>query len=203
MRPDSTCKQWIRYLTAVAIGVFFLPSSRLDAQQKHKAHPAQKHTVHRNIKSKDQPVKRHYTHHSAHKATRHHYAHHQNTGRHKKQHYYRHSKHHHHLGLVRLQPDRIKEIQQALVGKGYLQDPPTGKWDATTRDAMRRYQAANGFKPTGLPEAKPLMKLGLGPHPLPPGLEPLRSASASMPGETEASATPSALVPAGASNQAQ
>ncbi len=32
---------------------------------------------------------------------------------------------------------------------------------------MRHYQSNNGFTATGLPDAKSLMKLGLGPHPLP------------------------------------
>ncbi len=66
-----------------------------------------------------------------------------------------------------LEPGRVIQIQRALIQAGYLTGPPTGEWDAATSDAMRRYQAANGFDMTGLPEAKPLMKLGLGPHPLP------------------------------------
>jgi peptidoglycan hydrolase-like protein with peptidoglycan-binding domain len=80
------------------------------------------------------------------------------------------------LAALHLQPDRIEEIQQALMGAGYLQGPPTGKWDETTKDAMRRYQADNGFPTTGLPEAKSLMKLGLGPHPLPPDVQPTAAA---------------------------
>jgi hypothetical protein len=36
---------------------------------------------------------------------------------------------------------------------------------------MRRYQADRGFPVTGLPEAKSLMKLGLGPHALPEALD--------------------------------
>jgi hypothetical protein len=47
----------------------------------------------------------------------------------------------------------------------------SGLWDDATRDAMRSYQAANGFSPTGLPDAKSLMKLGLGPHALPSELD--------------------------------
>jgi len=37
---------------------------------------------------------------------------------------------------------------------------------------MLSYQKDHGFPATGLPEAKSLMKLGLGPHPLPPELDP-------------------------------
>lgn len=41
---------------------------------------------------------------------------------------------------------------------------------------MRLYQQKNGFQATGLPDAKSLMKMGLGPHPLPPQLDPLAQA---------------------------
>jgi peptidoglycan hydrolase-like protein with peptidoglycan-binding domain len=68
---------------------------------------------------------------------------------------------------LRPEPQRIEEIQQALVQAGYSNAPPNGRWDDQTREAMRRYQADHGFPVTGLPEAKSLMKLGLGPHPLP------------------------------------
>jgi peptidoglycan hydrolase-like protein with peptidoglycan-binding domain len=74
---------------------------------------------------------------------------------------------------VRLQPERVREIQEALVKAGFLHDKPDGVWGPSTREAMKQYQKQNGFTPTGLPEAKPLMLLGLGPHPLPPGLGPL------------------------------
>ena len=76
--------------------------------------------------------------------------------------------------LARLQPEpgRIQEIQEALIREGFLAQEPSGKWDEPTRNAMRRYQESNGFRTTGLPEAKSLMKLGLGPHPLPEGLDP-------------------------------
>ena len=58
-------------------------------------------------------------------------------------------------------------MQKALAQAGYYQGEPTGRWDDRTRDAMRHYQTANGFGATGLPDAKSIMKLGLGPHPLP------------------------------------
>jgi len=65
----------------------------------------------------------------------------------------------------------VQEIQQALIRDGYLQGDATGEWDTPTRGAMLRYQTMHGFPPTGLPEAKSLMKLGLGPHPLSPELD--------------------------------
>ena len=75
------------------------------------------------------------------------------------------------LARLRLGPERVKEIQQALVQVGYLNQEPNGNWDDPTRDAMRRYQADHGFPTTGMPEAKSLLKLGLGPHPLPPEVD--------------------------------
>ena len=83
------------------------------------------------------------------------------------------------LSRLKLEPQRVQEIQQALVQAGYLTQEATGKWDDSTRNAMRRYQADNGFPATGLPEAKSLMKLGLGPHPLPEDCDPAAQARAS------------------------
>ena len=76
------------------------------------------------------------------------------------------------LARLKLQPERVQEIQRALVTAGYLNQEPNGKWDDATRNAMRQFQQDHGFPTTGLPEAKSLMKLGLGPHPLPEDLDP-------------------------------
>jgi peptidoglycan hydrolase-like protein with peptidoglycan-binding domain len=92
--------------------------------------------------------------------------------------------------MLRPGPERIQEIQQALVQAGYLNAQPNGRWDDQTREAMRRYQTDHGFPMTGLPEAKSLMKLGLGPHPLAKDLDTGGAASA---GTDTASATPAAL----------
>lgn len=59
-------------------------------------------------------------------------------------------------------PDRIKEIQAALQKDGSYGGTPTGKWDAATTDAMRKFQDKNGFNPTGKIDAVSLNKLGLG-----------------------------------------
>jgi len=75
------------------------------------------------------------------------------------------------LARLHLQPERVQEIQQALIREGYLQGDTNGQWDSRTHDAMLRYQTMHGFPATGLPEAKSLMKLGLGSHPLPPELD--------------------------------
>ena len=37
-------------------------------------------------------------------------------------------------------PERYKEIQQALVDRGYLKGDPTGVWDADSANAMLRFQ---------------------------------------------------------------
>jgi hypothetical protein len=75
------------------------------------------------------------------------------------------------LARLHLEPGRVTEIQQALMREGYLQGDANGRWDDRTRAAMLHYQTDHGFPATGLPEAKSLMKLGLGPHPLPPQLD--------------------------------
>jgi murein L,D-transpeptidase YcbB/YkuD len=59
-------------------------------------------------------------------------------------------------------PDRIKEIQTALQKDGSYEGTPTGKWDAATMDAMKKYQDRKGLNPTGKIDAVTLNKLGLG-----------------------------------------
>jgi hypothetical protein len=59
-------------------------------------------------------------------------------------------------------PDRIKEIQTALQKDGSYEGAPTGKWDAPTIDAMKKYQDKIGVNPTGKIDAVSLNKLGLG-----------------------------------------
>src|SRR5208337_3708381 len=93
---------------------------------------------------------------------------------------------------LRPEPERIQEIQQALVQAGYLNAQPNGRWDDQTREAMRRYQADHGFPVTGLPEAKSLMKLGLGPHPLPADLDASSGASAGADAVSDTAAPPDA-----------
>src|SRR5580704_11329552 len=59
-------------------------------------------------------------------------------------------------------PDRIKEIQTALQKDGSYEGEPTGKWDAATTEAMKKYQDKIGVSPTGKIDAVSLNKLGLG-----------------------------------------
>ncbi len=80
---------------------------------------------------------------------------------------------------IQIAPHRTEEIQQALAQAGDLHEQPTGSWDMQTREAMKLYQQSHGFVATGLPDAKSLMKMGLGPHPLPPEADPLAQAQPS------------------------
>ena len=59
-------------------------------------------------------------------------------------------------------PERISEIQTALAKDGSFDGKPNGKWDASTVDAMKKFQEAHGLNPSGKLDAKTLQKLGLG-----------------------------------------
>ena len=58
---------------------------------------------------------------------------------------------------------RTAEIQTALIREHYLSGEPSGSWDQATRDAMTRYQVANGWQTKLTPDSRALIKLGLGP----------------------------------------
>jgi peptidoglycan hydrolase-like protein with peptidoglycan-binding domain len=59
-------------------------------------------------------------------------------------------------------PERISEIQTALAKDGSFNSKPSGKWDASTVDAMKKFQETHGLNPSGKLDAKTLQKLGLG-----------------------------------------
>jgi len=59
--------------------------------------------------------------------------------------------------------ERVREIQLALIERGFLEGPPTGVYDARTVEAMKRFQAAEGIEVTGYPTAHALYRLGLHP----------------------------------------
>lgn len=67
-----------------------------------------------------------------------------------------------HRGQQQPAPERIREIQQALIRESYLSGEPTGKWDAATASAIRRFQKAHGYPETGKPDSLSLHQLGLG-----------------------------------------
>ena len=59
--------------------------------------------------------------------------------------------------------ERTRQIQEALIREHYLTGEPTGSWDQATKDALTRYQEANGWQTKSLPDSRALIKLGLGP----------------------------------------
>ena len=58
---------------------------------------------------------------------------------------------------------RTRQIQEALIREHYLSGEPTGQWDQSTKDALTKYQDANGWQTKSLPDSRALIKLGLGP----------------------------------------
>jgi len=60
-------------------------------------------------------------------------------------------------------PDRYREIQQALVSKGYYKGEPNGEWGADSSDALKRFQADQNLMPDGKINSLSLIALGLGP----------------------------------------
>lgn len=59
-------------------------------------------------------------------------------------------------------PQRVSEIQQALAKNGAYAGTPNGKWDASTVEAMKKFQGAHGLNPSGKLDARTLQQLGLG-----------------------------------------
>jgi hypothetical protein len=66
-------------------------------------------------------------------------------------------------GQHSIDSERTRAIQNALIREHYLSGEPTGAWDQTSKDAMVRYQAANGWQTRITPDSRALIKLGLGP----------------------------------------
>jgi hypothetical protein len=61
-------------------------------------------------------------------------------------------------------PERYKEIQQALLAKGYLRpEQANGMWDQNSADALKQFQTAQNITASGKINALSLIALGLGP----------------------------------------
>ena len=96
-------------------------------------------------------------------------------------------------GQQKIDGERTHQIQEALIRQHFMTGEATGKWDASTEDALRRFQAANGWQNKTVPDSRALIKLGLGPnhdHLLNP-----ESAMTTAPDTPQSSTTP-ASVPA-------
>ncbi len=66
-------------------------------------------------------------------------------------------------GQQAIEPERVTQIQQALIREHYLTGEATGKWDESTTAAMQKYQGAQGWQTRLTPDSRALVKLGLGP----------------------------------------
>ena len=66
-------------------------------------------------------------------------------------------------GQQSIDSDRVTEIQQALIREHYLNGEASGEWDDSTRAAMVKYQADQGWQTKLTPDSRAIKKLGLGP----------------------------------------
>ncbi|MGA8531203.1 MAG: peptidoglycan-binding domain-containing protein [Acidobacteriaceae bacterium] len=107
--------------------------------------------------------------------------------------------HHHrrHTHVVKgqreIEPERAREIQEALIREHYLPGPASGQWDSTTEAAMQKFQADHGWQTKLTPDSRALIKLGLGPKT--DGVQPTAApgaATASAQSDTSASSRPAA-----------
>jgi peptidoglycan hydrolase-like protein with peptidoglycan-binding domain len=66
-------------------------------------------------------------------------------------------------GQKAIDGERVRQIQEALIREHYLKGEPSGKWDASTQQALHRYQADQGWQSKSIPDSRALIRLGLGP----------------------------------------
>ena len=66
-------------------------------------------------------------------------------------------------GQQKMDSERARQVQTALIREHYLSGEPTGVWDQKCQNAMVRFQAANGWQTKVVPDSRALIKLGLGP----------------------------------------
>lgn len=67
-------------------------------------------------------------------------------------------------GQQAIDTGRVREIQEALIRAKYMDGEPTGLWDDSTKRALTRFQADNGWQSKVVPDSRALIKLGLGPN---------------------------------------
>ncbi len=65
-----------------------------------------------------------------------------------------------------LQPSnsRYREIQQALIDRGFLNGEPTGQWDQQSIDALKKFERSQHLRADGKIDSMVLIALGLGPE---------------------------------------
>jgi len=66
-------------------------------------------------------------------------------------------------GQKKIDPERARTIQEALIREHYLSGEPTGTWNEASEEAMRRYQGDHGWQTKEVPDSRALISLGLGP----------------------------------------
>ena len=66
-------------------------------------------------------------------------------------------------GQKKIDSERARSIQEALIRERYLSGEPTGTWNQASEEAMRRYQGDHGWQTKEVPDSRALIKLGLGP----------------------------------------
>ena len=66
-------------------------------------------------------------------------------------------------GQQKIDPQRAREIQEALIRQNYMRGEASGTWDDTSQKAMEKFQADNGWQSKMVPDSRALIKLGLGP----------------------------------------
>jgi len=103
-------------------------------------------------------------------------------------------------GQQKIDSDRARAIQEALIREHYLSGSPTGTWNEASEAAMRKYQADNGWQSKTVPDSRALIKLGLGPskdHLLNPdsAMTTVPDGPKSDPAPTTAHSTPAASDP--------
>lgn len=63
--------------------------------------------------------------------------------------------------IFRASKEQITEAQKILKADSHYKGEETGKLDTATRDALKKYQEANGIKPTGTLNRETLEKMGI------------------------------------------
>jgi hypothetical protein len=66
-------------------------------------------------------------------------------------------------GQQKIDSERARSIQEALIREHYLTGEATGTWNQSCEDAMRRFQADHGWQSKTVPDSRALIALGLGP----------------------------------------
>jgi peptidoglycan hydrolase-like protein with peptidoglycan-binding domain len=66
-------------------------------------------------------------------------------------------------GQQAIEPERVTEIQSALIRQHYLSKDADGRWDSVTEAAMQKYQADHGWQTKLMPDSRAIKALGLGP----------------------------------------